>query len=314
MEKIRQSTQSIGRILFAQCTELIIPATSRGLPPNLAVEEPSESFIFKGTDILIASLLSELGFLSNPVASHVQTAEMGNQSVNSLALISARYTLDALDILSQLAAAHLVAVCQALDLRALHTRFLASLELDFGTLLKQGLHKYIANAESMDVLLGKCWKAFTNQLDSTTSLDSTVRLTRAIVNLQPLIIPAMLPCADALKALIACMERLEECTVGLFERIREQYLKTGNATDLLGRASKRIYNHVRKEVGIPFVGPETLATPACPERSGRGLTMGALNGRVRAAMASGQLYSVVVECIKEVEKADVSKERISAKL
>lgn len=56
---------------------------------------------------------------------------MGNQSLNSLALISARYTMDSLNILKRLAAAHLIAVCQALDLRVFQSRFLATLHPDF---------------------------------------------------------------------------------------------------------------------------------------------------------------------------------------
>lgn len=119
MEKVRQACHTIGRMYFVQCTEIINPSTNRGLPPNLVVDEPSESSIFKGTDIMVAALQSELGFLANPVASHVQTAEKGNQALNFLALISGRYTLQATDVLAQLAAAHLVALCQALDLCAM---------------------------------------------------------------------------------------------------------------------------------------------------------------------------------------------------
>ncbi|KAI1840217.1 hypothetical protein JX265_010787 [Neoarthrinium moseri] len=117
VEKLRSGLQSLGRMLFSQCTELINPATNRGLPANLVADDPSCSFVFKGTDIMVAALTSELGFLANPVGSHVQTAEMGNQGINSLALISARYTLKAVEVFSQLAAAHLVALCQAFDLR-----------------------------------------------------------------------------------------------------------------------------------------------------------------------------------------------------
>ena len=114
VEKIRQSAQSMGRILFAQCIELINAATSRGLPRILLAAEASESFITKGTDILVVSLVSELGFHSNPVASHVQAAEIDNQAVNLLALISAHYTLDSPEMQSQLSTAHFVAVCQVL--------------------------------------------------------------------------------------------------------------------------------------------------------------------------------------------------------
>lgn len=123
MEKVRQGLQGIGRMIFSQCTELINPVMNRGLPPNLIAEDPGISLIFKGTDLNIAALTAELGFLANPV-NHVQTAEMGNQSLNSLALISARYTHTAIEVLSQLMAAHLIAVCQALDLRAMHIQFL----------------------------------------------------------------------------------------------------------------------------------------------------------------------------------------------
>ena len=118
-EKLRQGLQSIGRMLFTQCTEMINPATSWGLPPNLCSDDPNDSFLFKGLDVVVAGLTSELGFLANTVGSHVQTAEMGNQALNSLALVSARYTLEAADVLSQIASAHLLALCQALDLRTI---------------------------------------------------------------------------------------------------------------------------------------------------------------------------------------------------
>lgn len=314
VEKIRQSAQSMGRILFAQCTELINPATSRGLPPNLVAAEPSESFIFKGTDILIASLLSELGFLSNPVGSHVQTAEMGNQAVNSLALISARYTLDSLNILSQLSGAHLVAICQALDLRALHIRFLESLEPEFRTLMKEELHMHLASPEDTSALLDTCWKAFKARLDVTTSLDSAVRLSEAIANLQSLIIPSLLPGAMTLNALRSHTAHLTDYAVGLLRATREQYIMNGDATWLLGRASKHLYTYLRKDLKIPFIGPETLTTPSRPAESGSGLTMGALNGKVKAAMADGSLYKIVIACIKDVEEQDLSGRKILAKL
>ncbi|KAI4199219.1 MAG: hypothetical protein LQ350_004776 [Teloschistes chrysophthalmus] len=135
MEKTRLALQSIGQMLFAQCTEMINPQTNRGLPPCLVVNEPSESFLFKMVDIQIAALQSELGFLSNPAGSHVQWAETGNQSLNSLGLISARYTHTALEVLTQLAACHLMTLCQALDLRAMNAKFLETFQPRFQDLV-----------------------------------------------------------------------------------------------------------------------------------------------------------------------------------
>ena len=44
-EKVRAGLQDIGRMLYAQSSEMINPATNRGLPPNLVADEPSESFL-----------------------------------------------------------------------------------------------------------------------------------------------------------------------------------------------------------------------------------------------------------------------------
>lgn len=47
----------------------------------------------KGVDINMTHDMSELAYLAHSVGSHVQSAEMHNQPINSLALISARYTM-----------------------------------------------------------------------------------------------------------------------------------------------------------------------------------------------------------------------------
>jgi phenylalanine ammonia-lyase len=81
MEKTRLALHNIGKIMFAQATELINPTLNRGLPPNLAATEPSLNFFAKGIDIGIAAYVSELGHLANPVSTHIQSAEMHNQAV-----------------------------------------------------------------------------------------------------------------------------------------------------------------------------------------------------------------------------------------
>jgi phenylalanine ammonia-lyase len=81
MEKTRLALHHVGKLLFAQSTELINPAMNHGLPPNLAATDPSLNFFAKGVDIATASYVSELGYLAHPVSTHVQSAEMHNQAV-----------------------------------------------------------------------------------------------------------------------------------------------------------------------------------------------------------------------------------------
>ena len=84
MEKTRLSLHHIGKIMFAQCAELVDPSMNRGLPPSLAATDPSLNYHGKGIDIAAAAYVSELGYLANPVSTHIQSAEMHNQAVKSV--------------------------------------------------------------------------------------------------------------------------------------------------------------------------------------------------------------------------------------
>lgn len=140
----------------------------------------------KGVDIGIAALQAELGFLSGSVVSHVQTAEMNNQSLNSLALISARYTHTALDVLFQLTSYYLFALCQALDLRALQERFLKSLRPEFEALVDRMLGSLaVEDAEGLKM---EMWPRFQKELSMRTKLDSTHRFREAVSASQPLLL------------------------------------------------------------------------------------------------------------------------------
>ncbi|KAL7931383.1 L-Aspartase-like protein [Trichoderma chlorosporum] len=99
VEKTMLATQMIGKLFFAQCSEIIKPRLNKGLPPNL------------------------LGYLTHPVSLHVQSAEMHNQAVSSLALIAARCTGNAVEVLSMMSAIYSYILCQALELRALHPEY-----------------------------------------------------------------------------------------------------------------------------------------------------------------------------------------------
>ncbi|PYH94904.1 phenylalanine ammonia-lyase [Aspergillus ellipticus CBS 707.79] len=310
MEKTRQAVQSMGRMLFAQCTELIDPSKNNGLPPNLSADEPSVSFTFKGVDIMIAALQSELGFLANPVGNHVQTAEMGNQALNSLALISGRYTLEAVTVLSQMVAAHLVAVCQALDLRVMNWLFMQALEQDFMRIFDESFKVHAVPSKNLSVLVKEAWYAFSKQVGQLQSVDSGSRFHQAARAVLPIFVTALPPSDGSPNVIQSWIDTLGAQALESYRATHEAYCKSPDATPYLGQASRTMYTYVRQSLNIPFITEASLWRPVDATKKGETVspalpTMGDVVGIAYEAIRKGSLYTVAVECIRNVEQDTV---------
>ncbi|KAL8834222.1 MAG: hypothetical protein Q9170_003853 [Blastenia crenularia] len=319
MEKTRQALQSIGRMLFTQCTELINPDTNRGLPPNLTAEDPSTSFVMKGVDIMTAALQSELGFLANPVGNHVQTAEMGNQSLNSLALISARYTHTAVDVLAQLVAAHLFALCQALDLRAMHLEFIRTLQPQLMQVTKEVFAQNIPGLSGNEhPALDELWTAFLARLEQTTKLDADRRFVAVMESLQPLLIRHANGEIDSgafVDNIKVWTEKCASLSLETFTLSRDTYGQFPDATPYLGVASRRMYTFMRNTLQVPFLRSAHLRTPESEtsishvEGGSEGYlstnpdsrTVGSYISTIYEALRSGELYLPAMECLRDVQ-------------
>ncbi|KAI1785217.1 phenylalanine ammonia-lyase [Ganoderma leucocontextum] len=297
MEKTRLAMHHIGKLLFAQCTELLNPSMNRGLPPNLAATDPSHNYFAKGVDIHAAAYVGELGYLANPVSTHVQSAEMHNQAVNSLALISARATLNSLEVLSILTSSFLYVLCQALDLRAMQHEF----ELEVDDILREQIAhsfgRHLADADLV-ALFSVLARHVRRSLETTSTMDAAHRMRAVASATTTPIVDFCAQCGGALDLdeIVAFRVQLAERMVGSLMRLREEYLRGAKgpapAAKYLGR-SRAVYEFVRTTLGIRMHGAENLHD----FKDGPGVedpTIGQDISFIHEAIRDGKMQDVVV--------------------
>ena len=299
MEKARSCLQMFGRMIFSQCTELINPAMNNGLPPNLAADDPSTSYAMKGADINVAAYMSELAYLANPVSSHVQTAENGNQAINSLALVSARYTHMAVDCLSMICATYLYVLCQALDIRAMDRSYLRALGPAVNQVTAHIFDLALGDAVVLEKLQSKLLEHILLQFHLTASLDSSDRFRSIAEAVQSTLTTSLythdgLPRQfDALSAIRRWTDQTSAILHHLFLQHRRLYFAAPDATPYLGAASSRMYSYVRKDLQVPF--HKGLVDRPTKENELR--TIGSNISIIHESMRSGRLYDPVIMCL-----------------
>jgi histidine ammonia-lyase len=110
--------------LFDRQLELIVDEKfNAGLTPNLIPDfDPSDPEAglhhgFKGMQLSCSALTAEALKMCNPASIHSRSTEAHNQDKVSMGTIAARDARSIVEILQHIAAIHLVAIAQALDLR-----------------------------------------------------------------------------------------------------------------------------------------------------------------------------------------------------
>lgn len=306
VEKIRLALCAMGKMTFQQMSELVNPAMNRGLPANLAsTPDLSLNFHAKGIDIALASVTSELMFLGNPVSTHVQSAEMANQAINSLALISGRMTLQAVECLSMIQAWSLYLLCQALDIRALQHKvaeqlpalILASLNSHFGEWMDEA-----KQAEIAKLVL----KQMSKRLDETSSKDLRDRLVETYQDASSVLVKyfSELPSgggADPLRNIVKWRAAGVADTEKIYRDVTVEFLDNPyacHASHLLGK-TKRAYEFVRKTLGVPMHGKENLNE--FKGEFSQWNTTGGYVSVIYASIRDGELYSMLSELEKDLQ-------------
>lgn len=298
MEKTRLSLHHLGKILFAQCAELMDNSMNRGLPPSLAATDPSLNYFGKGIDIATAAYVGELGYLAAPVSTHIQSAEMHNQAVNSLALISARATINSLDTLSILVSSYLFVLCQALDLRALEVEFKDGMQ----RIIREELsiaYSSILNYTELAQITKSVYKVMEGGWESTSTMDAAERMHKIAASASTLLLDFFTKDRSSTVEDYAAMGQslagipkfraaFASKATALLQELRVAYL-TGKrgpapASSYLNK-TKPMYEFVRKTLGIKMHGIENLNYFP--------------NGHGVDAQTSGQDISLIHESIRD---------------
>ncbi|KAK4641429.1 hypothetical protein QC761_501980 [Podospora bellae-mahoneyi] len=258
MEKTSLALQNLGRLIFAQCSEVINNMTSKGLPPNLSADDPSQSFTAKGFDVTMAGYMAELSYLTRPVSASVQVAEMGNQSVNSMALVAGRYAMEGVEILGLMCATYMWVLSQAVDLRVVQMRFREEVRLWLPGLVRDHVFggSGAGRVEVIERVAGRLGDIILQRWDELAHLDLRERCDKVAKESMGWLLDDEQPFS---KGEMVDRFFLSEYRTAVREFLEQHYREQhdmfsdqGQAGEFVGEGGKLVYEFVRKELGIPL--------------------------------------------------------------
>ncbi|KAI1107951.1 phenylalanine ammonia-lyase [Jackrogersella minutella] len=297
MEKVRLSLQMFGRMLFSQLTEMVDPTLSGGLPANLAADDPSLSFTFKGVEINMASYMAELSYYAGPMSPFIQAAEMHNQSVNSMALASARMSAHATELLTLMAAAHLYAGCQAVDLRALHMKFVKKATETIAAITAEKFSSSLSSSELEAFQKALAAHVFPSW-SSSSKKDLAERCECLITTAVPI---AVAHTKGTIEDVIQWKEQAIKAVDAEWKKGFEAFCAKPHTPEVLGKGSKVLYHYVREELRVPFhQGFVEHPTNKVDSLNGRPKkSVGGWISIVHDAIKDGSLYGPLIKLAAE---------------
>ncbi|RSO34171.1 aromatic amino acid lyase [Streptomyces sp. WAC 06725] len=123
MDALKTAVASVGDLLDRQLELIVDEKFNNGLTPNLIPRFDADSWEaglhhgFKGMQIAASGLTAEALKNTMPATSFSRSTEAHNQDKVSMATIAARDARTVVELVRQVAAIHLLALCQAADLR-----------------------------------------------------------------------------------------------------------------------------------------------------------------------------------------------------
>ena len=260
----------------------------------------------------MAAYMSELAYLANPVSTHVQSAEMHNQSINSLALISARMTMEAVDIMSMMCASYLFVLCQALDLRMLTEEFTKAAKERVRDITARRFLVGPYNdqaAAKIEEFADELWKSIVHNWWLTGTSDLRQRCETAVAATAPVFLQGWIggrlnpedhdPPQPVV--ILEWQEQMKEELEFTYNRVRTHFFghHTRLTPNYLGQGSRKMYTFIRKELGVPMHRGIADAPAAGDTGDRKKLTVGSWISIIYEALRDGRLHRPVMECVKD---------------
>ncbi|KAJ3499437.1 hypothetical protein NLG97_g330 [Lecanicillium saksenae] len=300
MEKVTSTLQHFGRLLFAQCSELL-NSNMTTLPPNLCADDPSKSFTMKGFDVNMAAYMSELAYIAHPISVHVQSAEMHNQSINSMALVAARIALECSDILTLMAATYLYVLCQALDLRCLQLEFQKQAEIALRPLLNNVFGSLFTSSEQQ-AINEEVWPIIYKNWLALASLDLAERGAQTVKNFAGDFLVIVhrhwaMENRDDFNGVVTLINRY--CQVAadtlteLYSSVRDSFFECPTTIKYLSSTSAAIYEFVRTDLDVPMhrgLSDHPVFEDTLEGKNKQHRTLGSMASAIYVALQSGSLH------------------------